>query len=240
MSKDDALSRAARAVAMRNQISELQAEEDGPWGPDGWKWQRLLSMQMKAPADDAPEHVKAGFEKHLHWMQTHARCGGISPQGGRKTKLEVWQNRFYFVNLWRDETVLCASSLNAGFATGENASFPKMVWLSIRARDRSELRRDWREFQRIKNELVGADCEGVELYPAEKRLVDTADQFHLWVFEEPDVRFPFGYLEREVNTPEQAKAVGAYQRPRDPEPAKADTDLDVPDEPYGTEDGDAD
>ncbi|MDR3404310.1 MAG: hypothetical protein P4L99_17560 [Chthoniobacter sp.] len=59
-------------------------------------------------------------------------------------------------------------------------------------------RASWREFQRIKNELVGPECEAVELYPAESRLVDTANQYHLWVNPDPRFRFPFGYDRRIV------------------------------------------
>ena len=47
----------------------------------------------------------------------------------------------------------------------------KLIWLSIKNADNCA-RHDWREFKRIKNELVGTDVEAVELYPAESRLVD--------------------------------------------------------------------
>jgi hypothetical protein len=73
--------------------------------------------------------------------------------------------------------------------------FGPYVHLTIRNRDGST-RHDWRDFQRIKNELVGEEAEGVELYPAESRLVDTIHHYHLWVF--PEHRFPFGMTEREV------------------------------------------
>jgi hypothetical protein len=53
----------------------------------------------------------------------------------------------------------------------------------------------WRDYQRIKTELVGPEHEGVELFPAESRLVDTADQYHLWVAADPAYRFPFGFDE---------------------------------------------
>jgi hypothetical protein len=57
---------------------------------------------------------------------------------------------------------------------------------------------NWREMQRIKNELVGPECEAVELFPAESRLVDTANQYHLWVMPDSGFRFPFGYSKRVV------------------------------------------
>lgn len=61
--------------------------------------------------------------------------------------------------------------------------------LSIRRQDRSTAR-DWRHFQRIKNQLCGPEYEGIELYPAESRLVDTANQYHIWVMREIPIGFP--------------------------------------------------
>jgi len=41
-------------------------------------------------------------------------------------------------------------------------------------------RHDWRDFQRIKNDLVGSDWEAVELYPDEQRLLDPSNYYMLW------------------------------------------------------------
>lgn len=68
-----------------------------------------------------------------------------------------------------------------------------VVQLSIRRLDRGHAR-DWRDFQRIKNELVGPEIEAIELYPAESRLMDSANQFHLWCVMDRSFRFPFGYM----------------------------------------------
>lgn len=73
----------------------------------------------------------------------------------------------------------------------------RVLHLSIKRLDRAPIR-DWRHLQRIKNEIVGPECEGVELYPADSRLVDEANQYHLWVVAEPGWRFPFGFHERLV------------------------------------------
>jgi hypothetical protein len=80
--------------------------------------------------------------------------------------------------------------------------------LSIRTQQRTT-EHDWREFQRIKNELIGPEAEAVELYPAESRLVDTSNQYHLWVF--PEFRFPFGMNERLLT--ETPVAENSVQRP---------------------------
>lgn len=87
-----------------------------------------------------------------------------------------------------------------------------IFWLSIKRRDRAAIH-DWRELQQVKNIIVGAEHEAFEVYPAESRLVDTANQFHLWVFADPTVRLPVGFVEREVLDHAAAAAVGSRQRP---------------------------
>ena len=87
-----------------------------------------------------------------------------------------------------------------------------VFWLSVKRRDRAQLH-DWRELQQIKNMIVGDEHEGFEIYPAESRLVDTANQYHLWVFADPTVRLPVGYRRREVLDSGEASASGARQRP---------------------------
>lgn len=100
------------------------------------------------------------------------------------------------------------------FDARQAPGWPEMWHLSIKRRDRQPLEVDpqgrWRILQRIKNTLVGEQNEGVELYPAEARLVDTANQYHLWVLKDPTMRFPFGFSERLVT---RQGSHGAVQRP---------------------------
>ncbi len=90
------------------------------------------------------------------------------------------------------------------------AGFPPMDHLSIRRDDREPIR-DWRHMQAIKNQTCGEDREAIELYPDTRRLVDTANQFHLWVIRKPGVIFPVGFGEREVSDG-IADDLGAKQR----------------------------
>jgi len=62
----------------------------------------------------------------------------------------------------------------------DDSTFDGMVWLSIRRSDRKAMR-DWRHFQWIKNDIVGTEREAFELFPRESRLVDTVNQYHLFV-----------------------------------------------------------
>jgi len=89
--------------------------------------------------------------------------------------------------------------------------WPDMIHLNARRVDR-EAFHDWRELQMVKNILIGPEHEAVELYPAESRLTDTANNYHLWVLASPDARFPFGFSGRAVWSPEDAAKYGAKQR----------------------------
>jgi len=88
---------------------------------------------------------------------------------------------------------------------------PPLVHLDLSRHDGKPIT-CWRDLQQIKNELVGPECEGVELFPAESRLVDTANQYHLWVVEEVGFRFPFGYQNRVV-LPEPVCTMGSGEDP---------------------------
>lgn len=70
------------------------------------------------------------------------------------------------------------------------------VHLSIHDRTRST-RHDWRDFQRIKDELVGAEREAFELYPAASRVVDTSNEYHLWVLAAGEA-IPVGWVQGKV------------------------------------------
>jgi hypothetical protein len=72
----------------------------------------------------------------------------------------------------------------------------RLMHLSIRRKDQEPLH-DWRELQRIKNEICGMDCEGLEIYPSESRLTDCANQFHLWVLP-PGFRAPVGFTDGRI------------------------------------------
>lgn len=56
----------------------------------------------------------------------------------------------------------------------------------------------WRILQEVKNTLLGPEFEAVELYPAESRKVDMANQYHLWAWRREGRQFLFGFQERRV------------------------------------------
>ncbi|MDB6027529.1 MAG: hypothetical protein JWM68_3752 [Verrucomicrobiales bacterium] len=84
------------------------------------------------------------------------------------------------------------------------------VHLSIKRIDREPIH-DWRDLQEIKNQLVGPECEAIELYPAESRRVDSANQFHLWAMTSETYRFPIGFNSGRFCT--ESSINGSVQRP---------------------------
>lgn len=58
----------------------------------------------------------------------------------------------------------------------------------------------WKIKMEIKNELFGEERPAIEIFPARKRLIDTCDVYHLWVFEK-GFEFPFGIHPQDETTP---------------------------------------
>ncbi len=145
---------------------------------------------------------KQGNKEQPVWTP-FVRTGQVVPAHPDGTPAGVvWANSAYIVIVRTLEPKSQASE------SGEEKGMGTLIWLSIR-RQENDAVHDWRHLQRIKNELAGPETEAVELYPAESRLVDGANQYHLWCF--PGFRFPFGFNERHVA--DHPGLPGACQRP---------------------------
>jgi hypothetical protein len=97
---------------------------------------------------------------------------------------------------WMNDRYLAILDRAPGRVLGAQAGKPAPYWhLSVRRLDREPVH-DWRDLQSVKNDVVGPGREAVELYPAEERLVDAANQFHLWVL--PVGYFNVGFAARAV------------------------------------------
>ena len=104
----------------------------------------------------------------------------------------------------------------SGFLTG-----CVMQQLSIERRDGAAVQ-DWRDLQAIKNQLCGSEYEAIELYPAESRVVDTLNVFHLFVLlsheDRASPRFPIGWTTGDRQTDPEP---GSHQRERPGLPVSA-------------------
>ncbi len=108
----------------------------------------------------------------------------IAAAADQLTNCKIYKNNLYQVAVYGPEQQKNLQSHD----------WPRMFHLSIKKIDRSAVH-NWSHMQRIKNEIIGDEHEAVELYPAESRLVNMANQYHLWVFEDKEVSFPFGFAE---------------------------------------------
>jgi hypothetical protein len=94
---------------------------------------------------------------------------------------------------------------------------PDLVHLSICRVDKQPVGSErYRDFELIKDLFIGQQCEAVEIYPARNREADTSTQYHLWGFDDPTFRFPFGYGDRLVMEPAEVWKPGARQNPFEP------------------------
>ena len=150
----------------------------------GYKWKPLKPAVPLPPSEAL---IKVAMEHH-----GCDRAAALQFLDKELAGTEIWRNDLYQVEVRRYPDV-------------------EYVHLNIRRID-GWPGRDWRHFQAIKNQLVGPECEGVELYPAESRLVDTSNKYHLYVSTDPTWRFPVGFQNRDVQFGDHSEG-GLRQRP---------------------------
>ena len=125
---------------------------------------------LAAPAD-AYRHQ---FNGRLPTLQEKLHAVELAVQN--MTAFEIYGNEIYTVELRRQ---------------------PPFIHVSIQRNDGQPCF-NWRDFQQIKNELVGPENEAFEIFPAESRLVDSSHRYHLWAYEDSHCRIPVGFTNRFV------------------------------------------
>jgi hypothetical protein len=156
------------------------------------KWKPLQRAEVSGPEPEAV--VRATMAEYdLTWEEAHAKLAAYT------STCEYWINDLYQVQVRQHDD-------------------QGLMHLNIRRRDGAHDIRDWRHFQRIKNEILGPEAEAVELYPAESRLQDTSNKFHLWGYRSDTWRFPVGFdMSRDVRDAAKGEPPGLRQRPLDPD-----------------------
>jgi hypothetical protein len=151
----------------------------------GYKWTPLTPCGVNPPTESLIEA----------WMSHHKvdRAKALELMREDHDRTELWANELYQVQVRRMKG--------------------SIVHLNIRRRDGEACIRDWRHFQQIKNELLGPECEAMELYPAESRLVDSTNKYHLFGSTDPTFRFPVGFKDRDVRFEDDHGNAGLKQRP---------------------------
>lgn len=125
------------------------------------KERRALARDQHHFIKDLPEHLTViPFEDFPRLQQ-------VMP-------IKAWKSRYFMVQLYRED----------------NAAFPSLLRLSV---NRSKLGGNgkwregitWDELQAIKSEVGFGNWYGVEVYPADKDVVNDANMRHLWLMPTP-------------------------------------------------------
>lgn len=150
----------------------------------------IMRLRLQSQPDDF-------FRPHFHGrVPTEAERAACIEKGLRcLTAVRVFENNLYRVEIY------------ATAASGDS-----FLHLGIARLDGGTCK-EWRHLQRIKNEIVGPEFEAMEIFPAESRLVDTGNQYHLWVHKDPGFRFPVGWTTRVVSEVPLAFDMSAGQTP---------------------------
>jgi hypothetical protein len=165
---------------------------------------RLARLQQKQPPRWVPLERAVHIPLTEHQIAEHIAFGAKHGMTEAQVRAEIAD--VASGELWKNDRYQAAVRPIGG----ADDAVP-MVMLSIKRVDRQVVH-DWRDLQAIKNQLVGPECEAVELYPAESRRVDTANQYFLWCVLDPSFRFPWGFNQRLVSSDGGG---GAVQRPLD-------------------------
>ncbi len=138
-------------------------------------WRDLVRTTIAAQPE---EHFRLYFNGRTPSLQE--KLAHIEQAVSLLTPIKVFQNNIYRVEIVH--TPPCT---------------PTFTHLSITRLDGGTCN-EWSHLQRIKNEIVGPEHEAIELFPAESRLVNTGNQYHLWVHSDPQHRFDVGWWQRLV------------------------------------------
>ena len=130
------------------------------------------------------------------WLRQLKSVGIYASYASLKKMFEVEAEAEVYVN--DIYTVTKADAVQAEMVQHRDGGWPPMWYLSIKRNDK-EVIWDWRELQEIKNLICGESNEGMQLFPAESRVVDTVNQYHLFVLKEPNLFIPVGFPTREVS-----------------------------------------
>jgi hypothetical protein len=147
--------------------------------------------------NDPAEWLEEWFEL-VGWFPDHETWAAWTPPADPTARFG-WESANHVVMVWWPKE-----------ASREEQR--ESIYLGVKRLDKAPMA-DWRVKQRIKNAILGDEAEAVELYPAESRLIDESNHYHLFGVL-PPARIPLGWRERKVGDGDGLSAPGQHrQRP---------------------------
>lgn len=133
----------------------------------------LIQSEKMTPLEktemDIPTVMEVMTASNCTILEAEQRVNWMKSQG-------VWVNNLYQVNV--------------EYMPNDEAH------LIIRRLDRQPIH-NWSHFQEIKNQVLGKECEAMEIYPKVSRLIDDKHHYHLWGFRSPERSLNVGIEPRE-------------------------------------------
>jgi hypothetical protein len=133
--------------------------------------------------DQLAKVMKAAKDKNLDVTKNQLKAS-LKKNIEHLKKGELWSNEKFMIQVYKGSDA--DEMIHIDQLKG------KCTWLSIRTQDRNT-NISWAELQDIKNTLCGKECDALQMYPKESRLVDSSNQYHLIVLPE-DIPLPFGWI----------------------------------------------
>lgn len=155
---------------------------------------RASLVMQKAEAEHA--RAEAGKLDRTPWTALEP-CEGRDPSEAAITGLLAenpgWNraDAYREIARWNGEEVTWANSV---YQVVVRATPGQTAHLAITRRDGLPVD-SWEDMQRIKAELIGSECEAVELYPADSRAVERSNTRHIWASSVTGYRFPVGFAD---------------------------------------------
>ena len=146
------------------------------------KMQRVENPFVKKTRSERKKAIRKIYSTNKKLMKENPHL----PRPTLKDAKELYKNSCSEV--WYANDIYQAA---VDYSAWENVDANKpgrCIWLSIKNHEKTtEI--PWQHKQWIKNDICGEEMEAMELFPAESRLVNTANQYHLWVFDQIPIGF---------------------------------------------------
>jgi len=157
------------------------------------QWESLRRIEHPLLQEPKRQAIKRIYRQMKHLSKFSQNLLGVTMRKAKESYRDTIENEKVYVN-----------DLYYVFVNEEN----DWIHLSIKTHDKStDHAIGWQHKQWIKNDICGVEAEGVELFPAESRMVNSANQYHIWVLTE-NRKIPCGWHEGRLvtdNTVEGAK-----------------------------------
>ena len=145
--------------------------------------------EVFAPMRSREENVKLATQWHSALSKESSKHPSLEEcidsfvkEDIRNQTLKIYRNQIY--------TVYVDANTDLAYESFKD----KVIHLSIKRNDRRPCN-DWRDMQEIKNLLAGPERQAIQIFPKESHLIDTSNQYHLWVLPE-DMLIPIGWFSR--------------------------------------------